>query len=116
MRAKNLKGAEIDEAPQYAEGFFGPLQLDLDEIAELPNQTQDFLAKEQVVALNLRTEKRALLVAGKECEDIAQRAADVGRHFEQGFPECALGIAALNHDDPIEIDRVQLVGLGGKVG
>jgi len=39
MRAKNLKGAEIDEAPQYAEGFFGPLQLDLDEITELPNQT-----------------------------------------------------------------------------
>jgi len=39
VRAKNLKGAEIDEAPQYAEGFFGPLQLDLDEITELPNQT-----------------------------------------------------------------------------
>ena len=62
MRAKNLKGAEIDEAPQCAEGFFGPLQLDLDEITKLPNQTRNFLTEEQMVALNLRTaEGRAML-------------------------------------------------------
>src|SRR5713101_6597104 len=69
-----------------------------------------------MVALDLRTEKRALLVAGEECQDIAQRAANVGRHFTQGLPKCALLIAALNDDDPIVINGVQLVGLGGKVG
>src|SRR6266849_8176953 len=73
VRAKNFEGAEIDEAPQHAESFFGPLQLDLDEIAELPNQTRNLLADEQMVAVNLCTEKRALLVAREECQDIAQR-------------------------------------------
>ncbi len=69
-----------------------------------------------MVAVNLCTEKHALLVAGEKCENIAQRAANVGRHFAQGLPKCALRIAALNDDDPIDINRVQLVGLGGKVG
>src|SRR5207245_1101666 len=87
VRAKNLEGAEIDEAPQCAEGFFGPLQLDLDEITKLPNQTRNFLTEEQMVAVNLCTEKRALLVAGKQCQHIAQRAADVGRCFAQSFPK-----------------------------